>query len=56
VERPRTERWLTWPWRPWKKTRIYEQPMHDALVFDDPMGEKVIVMHPLTWRQYSGRA
>ena len=70
VERPWTERWLTWPWRPWIKTRVHRQPIEGAIIMDSPLNlpagreplpwnhredEKFIVMHPDVWERYCDR-
>lgn len=46
---PRTwrERFLTWPWRPWRKTKTVEAPSNQIL----DMAGKGFVVHPAKWEE-----
>ena len=47
VLRGHLERWLSWPWRPWQKTKVVcvQVPSRQVLRFDGKL-----LMHPATWR------
>lgn len=50
-----TDRWFSWPWRPWVKTWMYTPQIPDPSVYKikDPMfGKPLLVMHPLTLEAY----
>lgn len=44
VERTRRERWLSWPWRPWVRTKVIQVPSRQVL----QMGRSFLV-HPEFW-------
>ena len=43
VDRTRRERWLSWPWRPWQRTKIVSQPSTDCYVTGG-----MVICHPAT--------
>ncbi len=38
------ERWLSWPWRPWRRLEVWQEPMTDCYM----MGKHTIICHPYT--------
>lgn len=51
VKRSFTDRWFSWPWCPWKKTRSYipRWPDRGLYMTQDPIsGEQMLSMHPTT--------
>lgn len=46
-ERTWRERLLSWPWRPWRRLEVWEEPDPSFYKFRDPMtGRETIVAHP----------
>ena len=52
VERTTKERWLSWPWRPWVKTKIEKIPAAYSVMNPTPGGlfafgpDRFLVVHP----------
>lgn len=44
------DRWFTWPWRPWVKTRMYAPQIPDPRIYkmSDMLDGQVWVMHSET--------
>lgn len=53
VEMTRRDRWFSWPWRPWVKTRMYtpREPDPHAYKMSDMRDGLLLVMHPETLKQ-----
>jgi hypothetical protein len=49
VARDWRERWWSWPWQPWRRTRtvVSQVPLRGAL----QQADGSFLMHPETWRQ-----
>lgn len=54
VSRTFHDRWFTWPWRPWVKTRRYTPRLPDPGMYkmEDLFNGQVLVMHPDTLDAY----
>ena len=52
IERTIRERWLSWPWRPWARTKIEKVPSAYSVMNPTPEGpfgfgpDRFLVVHP----------
>lgn len=45
VPRTRRERWLSWPWRPWKRTKWIQ--VADSMIYNSFQdGKRTLIAHP----------
>lgn len=51
VARTRRERWWSWPWKPWRTTKLIMVPRDDVIVMQ---GQGIVVAHPIHKPKFEG--